>query len=329
MNYAYSIPADTIPQLTAQSKNLKLYNEDYYKHLNPAVYEFFAQYVDITSPGTRIMDNFSILQSKNIHNGSLVNYICPWKVNDVPELNNLFRIINQKLSVSGIYIGCANSNNDMMLKNKKRNISLPEILGRLIFCGFEIINYKKIGSLLFYAVKKVSEPQNDNGSSRQYILKMKRIGKNEQQIYVYKLRTMYPYSEYLQQYIFERFGTINGDKPIADFRITRWGRILRRLWIDELPMILNFFKGEVKLVGVRPLSNHKFNIYPEYLQKRRIQFKPGLIPPFYADLPDTQEAFFMTEIKYLDQYEKDPVGTDFRYFFKACYNILIKHARSA
>ena len=93
-------------------------------------------------------------------------------------------------------------------------------------------------------------------------------------------------------------------------------------------MILNMLKGEMKLIGVRPLSSHYFNLYTDELKEKRIRYKPGLIPPFYADMPTTLEEIMESEHKYLDAYEKSPFMTDLRYFTKAWYNILFKRARS-
>lgn len=45
----------------------------------------------------------------------------------------------------------------------------------------------------------------------------------------------------------------------------------------------------IDLVGVRALSEHYFNLYPPDLQELRCKFKPGLVPPFYADMPVTFE----------------------------------------
>ena len=56
--------------------------------------------------------------------------------------------------------------------------------------------------------------------------------------------------------------------------------------------------------------------------------KPGLIPPFYADMPKTLEEIMASEMRYLEAYEKHPFRTDIRYFFKAMWNILFKGARS-
>ncbi|HKK41936.1 MAG TPA: hypothetical protein VJ963_05975, partial [Bacteroidales bacterium] len=58
------------------------------------------------------------------------------------------------------------------------------------------------------------------------------------------------------------------------------------------------------------------------------RYKPGLIPPFYADLPADLEAIQASEIKYLDSYDKSPVITDLIYFFKSGWNIMFRRARS-
>jgi lipopolysaccharide/colanic/teichoic acid biosynthesis glycosyltransferase len=102
------------------------------------------------------------------------------------------------------------------------------------------------------------------------------------------------------------------------------------MWLDELPMLLNVLKGDMKIVGVRPLSKHYFSLYSEEIRKMRVRTKPGLIPPFYAQFPtpvsieDVQE----NERIYLEAYEKHPFATDLRYFFLAMKNILFKRARS-
>lgn len=215
-----------------------------------------------------------------------------------------------------------------LTKGKNRPLSLTEALGRLISCGFQIIDYKEIDGTVYIVSKKVKTPVYDMDPTYSLLVRLIRIAKDEKMITVYKVRTMHPYSEYVQDYLFNRYGTEDGDKIRNDFRVTSWGRIFRKLWIDELPMLLNLFKGEIKIVGVRPLSRSKFNVYPKSLQKFRTQFKPGLIPPYYADLPKTQEEFFESEERYLRSYAVKPIRTDILYFRKAVYNILIKGERS-
>lgn len=104
--------------------------------------------------------------------------------------------------------------------------------------------------------------------------------------------------------------------------------MLRRLWIDEFPMIFNIMRGEVKLVGVRPISASFFKIYPEELKKKRTKYKPGILPPFYADMPETIEEVWESESRYLDMYSRHPVKTDISYFFRISKNILFHHVKS-
>jgi hypothetical protein len=80
---------------------------------------------------------------------------------------------------------------------------------------------------------------------------------------------------------------------------------------------------------VRPISDHYLSLYTPEHQERRTKFKPGLLPPFYADLPETLQEIELSEKRYLDAYEKNPFKTDVKYLFKATKNILLNQKRSA
>ena len=85
----------------------------------------------------------------------------------------------------------------------------------------------------------------------------------------------------------------------------------------------------MKLVGVRPLSKHYFSLYSKELQLKRTRFKPGLLPPFYADMPKTLDEIQASEMKYLNDCETKGVFiTDFKYFWKILVNIVFKHVHS-
>ena len=158
---------------------------------------------------------------------------------------------------------------------------------------------------------------------------MKRIGKDGKLIYVYKLRTMYPYSEFIQDFVYNHNKLEDGGKFKDDFRVPVWGSLFRRFWIDELPMLINLVKGDLKFFGVRPISEQYLSLYSPGHRLRRKKFKPGMVPPFYADLPNSIEEIEQSEKIYLDSYEKNPIKTDVRYFIKALNNILFKKKRSA
>jgi lipopolysaccharide/colanic/teichoic acid biosynthesis glycosyltransferase len=139
---------------------------------------------------------------------------------------------------------------------------------------------------------------------------------------------MHPYAEYLQEYIYKKEGLQEGGKFKSDYRISTVGRIMRTFWIDELPMLINLFRFELKIFGVRPLSQQYFNLYSKELQERRIKYHPGLIPPFYVDHPKTLQEIMESEIRYLDAFDRHPLLTDIKYFFKAIFNIIFRKYRS-
>ena len=213
-------------------------------------------------------------------------------------------------------------------KGHNRAISLTESLGRLVYCGFEIQEYRLIDGITCIVTRKVSAPSYNIHPTYGLICTLNRVGKDGEFFKVYKLRTMYPYAEYVQSLIYMRNQLQKGGKFKNDFRITWWGKKFRRLWIDELPMLWNWVRQDMKLVGVRPLSSQYYALYPEDVRELRNRVRPGLIPPFYADLPETLEEIVESEKRYLESYLEKPLRTDLRYFCLAAYNILVKRARS-
>ena len=217
-----------------------------------------------------------------------------------------------------------------LTKGRNRLLSKAEMLGRLVCCGFEIIGTRKINGIDYFIVKKKKEPTFDMKPSYGPIFGMQRIGKGGKIFKVYKFRTMHPYSEYLQDYILKINGYAKSGKPANDFRLTPWGKFFRKYWIDELPQLFNILKGDMKLVGVRPVSKRYFEDIPKELQILRITQKPGCIPPYVSlnrggDVCSVQTA----EKEYLLEKLKNPLSTDTKYFFKAIFNILIRKKRSA
>lgn len=288
-------------------------------------------------------------------------------INDTRLINSLFLSFNKQLSPNGIFIGCVETyqlRKQRLLKKfppvlnyiyyffdyifkrvfpkikvldkiyffitagRNRAISETEALGRLSYCGFEILDSVIDNKLMYFAVQKTQEVTKTKEKKYGIFLKLPRKGKGGKEIGVYKLRTMFPYAEYIQAYIYKQNQLQSGGKFQNDFRISLLGRFFRKYFLDEIPMLVNLFKGDLKLVGVRPLSQQYFNLYNEGLKARRLNHKPGLIPPYYADLPETLEEIQDSEERYLIAYEKSPLKTDVRYFFKAFKNILIKKARS-
>lgn len=309
----------------------------------------------------------SHLEESSFETGSLSCLIVLPKLNDFSDPNLFFSNANQSLEFGNLLIGSVETYKNrkeriakkhaplfakmvyawdtvvlrvipklpligklhyMITKGKGKLMSDVEAMGRLYAAGFELIDQTEIDSKLYFVARKSGSPIKNNNSTYWPIVKLNRVGKGGEEFLVYKFRTMYPYSEYLQDVVYQQNNLTDGGKFKDDFRISRFGKFLRKFWLDELPMVWNLLKSDIKLVGVRPLSKQYFNLYHAELKEKRTQFKPGLIPPYYADMPKTLEEIMESEMRYLEAYSNSPIATDFKYFFKILKNILFKGARS-
>ena len=104
-----------------------------------------------------------------------------------------------------------------------------------------------------------------------------RVGYNRRQFKMLKFRTMVPEAERLQQAL-EHLNEAHGPvfKIKNDPRITPIGRILRKTSLDELPQLFNVIKGDMSLVGPRPLPLRDVERFEEAWLKRRFSVKPGI-----------------------------------------------------
>ncbi len=114
------------------------------------------------------------------------------------------------------------------------------------------------------------------------IFRQQRVGKDGKKFRIYKLRTMYVNNDNSAHHAYytalvEGRAAPNGKtfKLVDDPRITRVGRTLRRLSIDELPQLINVIKGDMSLVGPRPPLEYEVALYDEEA-KRRLGVKPGM-----------------------------------------------------
>ncbi len=218
-----------------------------------------------------------------------------------------------------------------LTEGKNRTFSRVEILGRLYRAGFEVVDEQFRQGEFFITARKVKPPVQDTEPTGSPIIHLQRKGKDGKDIVVHKFRTMYTYSEYIQTYIYRYQNLQSGGKFKDDYRVTMGGRFLRKVWLDELPMVWNLLRGDMKLVGVRPLSKQYFNLYTPEMQELRTRTKPGLLPPFYYERksPETLEEVQESERRYLEAYFKAPFKTDWRYFWGIVGNILFHRKHSA
>ena len=213
---------------------------------------------------------------------------------------------------------------------KNRTFNRVEILGRLYRAGFEVVDEQFRSGEFFVTARKVKAPVQDAEPTGSPIIHLRRKGKDGKEIVVHKFRTMYTYSEYIQTYMYQYQHLQSGGKFKDDYRVNFWGKFLRRVWLDELPMVWNMLHGDLKLVGVRPLSKQYFSLYSPEMQELRTRTKPGLLPPFYYDrkTPETIEEVQESERRYLEAYLKHPFATDWRYFWGIVGNIILRRKRS-
>lgn len=249
----------------------------------------------------------------------------PWVLRKVlVALHYLWHRVCPKLKLTRwLYFG--------LTSGKNRTFNRVEVMGRICRAGFIIIDEEFRDGEFFITARKMRPPVLDMAPSGSPIIHLKRVGKDGKRIVVHKFRTMYSYSEYIQSYIFEHQHLNTGGKFKDDYRINFWGRLLRRTWLDELPMVWNILRGDMKLVGVRPLSEQYFSLYSPEMQQLRTRTKPGLLPPFYYDqhTPETIDEVQESERRYLEAYQEKPFATDWRYFWGIIGNILFHKKHSA
>ncbi len=158
------------------------------------------------------------------------------------------------------------------------------------------------------------------------IYKQQRVGKNNQDFFIYKFRTMYDGAE--------KKGLLTvGAK---DSRVTRVGYYLRKYKLDELPQLLNVFKGQMSFVGPRPEVRKYVNLYTAE-QLKVLEVKPGITDyasiqyanesELLASAADPEKFYIETvfpaklklNLKYIDEKK---VGKDFLILFQTLVKII-------
>ncbi len=123
----------------------------------------------------------------------------------------------------------------------------------------------------------------------------KRIGYKKQYFYIWKFATMLKNSPNIGSgYI-----TLRNDP-----RITTFGKFLRITKLNELPQIINVFKGDMSIVGPRPLVNKTFNLYSPDIQNTIYNLRPGITSIASIVFRDEEKQISQANIPPLEYYEK-------------------------
>ena len=159
-----------------------------------------------------------------------------------------------------------------LIRNQSRYGRTLKRIGDVVFSLLVIT----IGSPIFILIGilvKLSSP-----GSIFYI--QKRVGRNYREFGCIKFRTMYRNADELLPNLLEKYPLMRKEfekdfKLRHDPRITKLGRFLRRSSLDELPQFFNVLKGQMSVVGPRPIVNNEINRYSLFMDEV-ISVRPGL-----------------------------------------------------
>ena len=132
-------------------------------------------------------------------------------------------------------------------------------------------------------------------SKGKVFFKHKRIGKNGKEIYIYKFRTMVENAEDLiKQFTPEQMKEFKENFKLEnDPRVTKIGKVLRKTSLDELPQLINIIKGDISIIGPRPVVEEELEKYG--INKNKfLSVTPGLTGywqvPLFSDKGILQSA---------------------------------------
>jgi exopolysaccharide biosynthesis polyprenyl glycosylphosphotransferase len=148
------------------------------------------------------------------------------------------------------------------------------------------------------------------------IFKQLRVGIRGRKFYIYKFRTMVTNAEKLKAALME-FNESDGPafKIKNDPRITRIGRFLRKTGLDEIPQLINVIRGEMSLIGPRPMLPNEVTAQEEWHLKR-MSVKPGIscswqVQPFRNNV--TFEQWMRLDRDYVENWS---ILTDIKLIFR-------------
>lgn len=153
----------------------------------------------------------------------------------------------------------------------------------------------------------------------------KRVGKNGKIIEIYKFRTMYEGSEdMIEKFSKEQTAEYRKNYKLKDDpRVTKIGKFLRKTSLDELPQILNILKGELSIVGPRPVVLNELKKYGKNKDKF-LSVKPGLTGYWQVNGRSltTYEERMKMELYYV---ENRGIWLDTKVFFKTIISVIKKN----
>lgn len=216
------------------------------------------------------------------------------------------------------------TNDIIILPNKSTKETLKEVdvykyIKRIIDFSLSLIGLiilSPVFLIIAILIKKES-----NGP---VFFKHKRIGKNGKEIYLYKFRSMVPNAEELiKNFTPEQMKEFKENFKLEnDPRVTRIGKILRKTSLDELPQLINILKGDLSIIGPRPVVKDELEKYGANKEKF-LSVTPGLTGYWAANGRSdiTYEQRMTMELYYVDNRS---FKLDMKIFIKTIISVLRK-----
>lgn len=202
---------------------------------------------------------------------------------------------------------------NVLYKVLKRSFDIVTALIALVFL-IPILVFLKIVFLI-------------SGDKEKMIFKQKRIGKNGELFNLYKIRSMVPNADEVlfqtlkMDRILEEEYRVN-KKLKDDPRITKIGKVIRKLSIDEMPQVINILKGEMSFIGNRPYLPREIEDMGSYYDEI-IKTKPGLTG--YWQVNGRSNTTFKERLELESYYSKHKsIKLDMKIFFKTFQVVLLK-----
>ncbi len=220
--------------------------------------------------------------------------------------------------MNGVSIGLDQQEKETSLVVKKHDFfyCFVKRLFDILVSGFSLIILSPIFLLIVILIRIDSKGK--------AFYRHKRIGKHGDTIYLYKFRSMYSDSnERLEEML--RNPEIQKEweenfKIENDPRITKVGKILRKTSLDELPQLLNILKGDMSIVGPRPVIESEIGKYGEDKEKF-LSVLPGLTGWWACN---GRSCTSYEDRKKLELYyvENRSIGLDLKIIFKTFISVI-------
>ena len=225
------------------------------------------------------------------------------------NVDNYSQVIGSKKIISGI-----NKTNLVLETTKRRTESKKEIY-KIVKRGMDIF-IASISLVLLLPLFLIITIAIKLDSKGKVIFKHKRIGKDGKEIYIYKFRTMVENAQDLiKSFTPEQKKEFRENFKLEnDPRITKVGNFLRKNSLDELPQLINILKGDLALIGPRPVINDELEKYSTNKSKF-LSVTPGLTGYWAANGRSctTYEQRMEMELYYIDNLS---FKMDVKVFFK-------------